>query len=979
MAAAADARPRAPIMLSFSANLGIALTGVVVGYAAMFYYGAGNPSLHTILDTSAGLLDLLVALLLWDISRRSDESWPLFLAIAFTMVAASDLYHLVVVLGTLGLDTADIQLRAGTWGPSAHLLPIGIGASLLLRKRPRSFAVPFAIGLALVAAALVALYLSIPRYTESGFLGIARPNLLLPPLLWAAVGIACWKNRDQSEIAHAIAVTAIILVMAHCAMLYSHAPNDTASMLAHFDKVVGKALLLFNLTQIGAADTARRRQVEKQLTELNRDLDARVAERTAQLQESNERGRLIVDTALDAVVSIDDKGVISAWNPQAERIFGWTSEEALGGLVDQFVMPERFREAHRHGLAGYLATGVGKVLNKRIELTALHRNGREFPVELAITPIRAGDVVTFSAFLRDITERKSAETKLKVQLERLNLLDQITRAIGRRQDMPSIFQVVVRSLEDQLPADFVCIGLHNRIDRTLTVGHVGVSSMALASALAITKGVEIPIDQNGLSRSVGGELVYEPDISAVDFPFPNRLAGQGLGSMVLVPLPIEGEVFGLLIVSRLRRDDFLSTDCEFLKQLGEHVGLAAHQAQMGNRLRQAYDDLRQTQQAVLAQERLRAIGQMASGIAHDINNAISPVAVYTQSLLERDLDLAPEVRDYLEIVGRVVKDVAATVARMRDFYRTDESDADLKPLQLNELVPQVVELTRARWSDMPQQRGIVITVASALEADLPLIMGNASDLRDAATNLMFNAVDALPEGGTITITTKSVRPARGGQPRVQLELADSGAGMDEETRLRCLEPFFTTKGERGTGLGLAMVYGAAQRHKARLEIDSVPGEGTQVRLEFPAGRTRPAKEPARAPDSVVRPLRLLLVDDDPAVLHSTTLVLERDRHAITAVDGGRAAIDALRAAQEAGRSFDLVITDLGMPYVDGNQVASAVRELFPATPVLLLTGWGRRMTDEEEDLANIDFVLPKPLDLSDLRAIFAKLPRNPQS
>jgi signal transduction histidine kinase/ActR/RegA family two-component response regulator len=498
------------------------------------------------------------------------------------------------------------------------------------------------------------------------------------------------------------------------------------------------------------------------------------------------------------------------------------------------------------------------------------------------------------------------------------------------------------------------------------VEHVGISSMALARKLDIEAGVEIAIDQNGLSRAVGGELVYEPDLSAVDFPFPNRLAHPGLRSMVLVPMPVEGEVLGLLIVSRLQRDGFFSTDCEFLKQLGEHVGLAAHQAQLRNRLQQAYDDLRQTQQAVLAQERLRAIGQMASGIAHDINNAISPVAVYTQSLLERDIDLEPEVRDYLEIVGRVIQDVSATVARMRDFYRTDESNADLKPIQLNELVPQVVELTRARWSDMPQQRGIVITVATTLEADLPLIMGNSSELRDAATNLIFNAVDAMPEGGTITIVTQSVRPASGRQPRVQLEIGDSGAGMDEETRLRCLEPFFTTKGERGTGLGLAMVYGAAQRHKALLEIDSVSGEGTRVRLDFPTGKARPPKEPART-RAPIQPLRLLLVDDDPAVLHSTTMVLGRDKHDITAVDGGRAAIDTLRAAHEAGTAFDLVITDLGMPYVDGRKVSASIKAARPATRVIMLTGWGQRMIAEGSTPDHVDQVLSKPPKLRELR------------
>jgi PAS domain S-box-containing protein len=964
--------PRAPPILSFSANLGIALATVFLGYAAMLYYGAEGSSLHTMLDTSVALIAALIALLLWDMSRKSETRRPLFLTITFAMLAVGELMHVVAVLATPWEGEAEVWLRAGTWGPPACLLPIGLGASLLVSKLPRSYGWLFTFGLTLVAIILVVIFLSVPRYTAPGFLGISRPSLIFVPLLWMAVGAAYWKRGRESEIARAIAVTAVVFVMGHIAMLYSRAPSDTPAMLAHFDKVVAEVLLLFNLTQIGIADTVRRRQVEQQLTDLNRDLDTRVAERTAQLQESNERVRLIVDTALDAVIGIDQTGAITAWNPQAETIFGWASQEALGGLVDQFVMPEPFREAHREGLARYLATGEAKVLNKRIELAALHRDGHEFPVELAITPLRAGGTVTFSAFVRDITDRKLAETKLQAQVGRLNLLNQITRAIGRRQDMGSIFQVVVRSLEDQLPADFCCIGLHDRFGHSLVVEHVGATGATTARGLDIATGTGIAIDQNGLARAVKGDVVYEPDLAAIDFPFPNRLARQGLRSLVLAPLPIEGEVFGLLVVARFQDNAFVSGDCEFLKQLGEHVGLAAHQAQLRGRLQEAYDDLKQTQEAVLAQERMRAIGQMASGIAHDINNAISPVAIYTQSLLEREPDLTPEVHDYLEIVGRVIKDVSATVSRMRDFYRPKDRALDFEPLQLNELVPQVVNLTRARWSDMPQRRGVVITVSTMLETDLPLVLGNASELREAMTNLIFNAVDAMPDGGSITVRTETIRSMPGHERRVLLEVADSGCGMNEEARRRCLEPFFTTKDERGTGLGLAMVYGAAQRHKAVLDIDSAPGKGTRIWLEFAAGEIRRAQEQPRVPHEV-RPLRLLIVDDDPSVLRSTVFVLKLDGHDMTAVDGGLAAIDALLTAHAAGKPFDLVITDLGMPYVDGNQVAAKAKELFPTTPILLMTGWGRRMDGEPEAPRYIDFVLPKPPDLEDLRAIFAKV------
>jgi len=1088
-----------PKVLGFAANLAIALAALLLGGGAILYFDAARPALHSMVDTSVTLTGALVALLFWDMSRRTEESWPLFLAISFAYLALGEALHMLTVLGGLGAGlVSDVRLRAGTWGPPAHLLPIGVGASLLLRHRPRSAAWLFAAALGALAILLTLFFFSAQRYAVSSMLGITRPTLILVPLLWIMVGWAYWRQRKEYELARAVAPSALILALAHGLMLFSRAPGDSLALVAHLGKAIGEALLLFNLMQIGAADTVRRRHAEEELLALNRELDARVTARDAEqrrsralieaiiehspaviyvkdlagrylminrryadifqldradvigktdhdlfakdvadaframdvrvarmdrplteeetapladgphsyisvksplrdeagqtyavfgistditdrrraeeaLLASEQRNRLVVESALDAVVTIGSDGTISGWNPQAEATFGWSQAEVVGRAIDEIVMAERFREPHRQGLARYLATGEEQVLNRRVELQAVHRDGHAFPVELSITPIRLGDTVSFTAFVRDITDRYLAAAKLQSQLGRLHLLEQITRAIGQRQDVQSIFQVVVRSLEERMPADFVCISRYDRVGHLLTVAHVGTRSAAVGRELGIVERAEIPIDENGLLRCVSGQLVYEPDIAQVEFPFPRRLAREGLRSLVIAPLMFEDEVFGVLAVARKEPQSFHSADCEFLKQLAGHVALAAQQIQLRDSLQQAYDDLKHTQQAVVAQERLRAIGQMASGIAHDINNAISPVAIYTQALIESEADARPEMRDYLELVLRVTRDIAATVGRMRDFYRSDADDVP-EPLDLNTIVPQVIELTRARWSDMPQQRGVVIAVSSDLEADLPLVMGHAAELREALTNLVFNAVDAMPEGGTITIRTQTRPAGTTGAKQVRLEVADTGAGMTEATRLRCLDPFFTTKGERGTGLGLAMVQGTAQRHKAQLDIDSAPGSGTRVRLDFAAASPKQQRAKPAAPRES-RPLRLLLVDDDPAVLASTVFVLKLSGHDITAADGGDAGIEAVLNARAAEERFDAVITDLGMPYVDGHQVAAAVKEQFPDTPVILLTGWGRRMTSGPDAPAHVDFVLPKPLDLNELRQIFAGLER----
>jgi nitrogen-specific signal transduction histidine kinase/CheY-like chemotaxis protein len=408
--------------------------------------------------------------------------------------------------------------------------------------------------------------------------------------------------------------------------------------------------------------------------------------------------------------------------------------------------------------------------------------------------------------------------------------------------------------------------------------------------------------------------------------------------------------------------------------LSEHVALAARQAELNSALQMAYDDLRRSQQTTMQQERLRALGQIASGIAHDINNAISPVSLYTESLLEREPNLSERARSYLTTIQRAIEDVAGTVARMREFYRQREPQVSLSRVDLNVTVQQALQLTQARWSDLPQKKGVMIEVKTDLAPAPAEVMVAEGEMRDALTNLIFNAVDAMPDGGTLTIRTRRIEPTSVEEARrVHIEIDDTGVGMDEATQRRCLEPFFTTKGERGSGLGLAMVYGMITRHSAELQLESTPGRGSTFRLIFAAaGGLIP--EQVAAPISIEpRPLRILLVDDDPLLIASLQEVLLNDGHDVTAANGGEAGVDAFIATSQSSAPFDIVVTDLGMPYLDGRRVAAAVKAASPNTPVILLTGWGQRLIAEGDVPPHVDRVLNKPPRLMDLRTALRDL------
>jgi signal transduction histidine kinase/ActR/RegA family two-component response regulator len=567
---------------------------------------------------------------------------------------------------------------------------------------------------------------------------------------------------------------------------------------------------------------------------------------------------------------------------------------------------------------------------------------------------------------REVGVRHAAEVRALTQLERLDLLRRITRAIAERQDLDSIFQVVVRSIEEHLPADFAALCTH--VDGVLTVTRVGARSEQLALELAMPPQARIEIDQNGLARCLAGHQVYEPDTAAVDFPFPQRLARAGLRSMVIVPLTLESRsgVFAVLVAARRTAHAFSSAESEFLRQLCEHVSLAANQAQLHASLQQAYEHLQRTQVQALEQERLRALGQLASGIAHDINNAISPVTIYVESLLTYETGFSERARGQLEIIQRAIDDVARTVARMGEFSRRRPTESELRPVDLERILREVLDLTRARWSDMPQQRGVVIRTRIENSVGGATAMAIESEMREALVNLVLNAIDAMPEGGTLTLRSGTT-PADDKKPgRVFVEVTDTGIGMDEETRRRCLEPFFTTKGERGTGLGLAMVYGIAQRHDMEIDITSVRGTGTSFRLTFPVRVVNTAAAELR---SRRRPknTRMLLIDDDPLLLTTLRDMLVQEGHEVAIAGGGKQGVDAFLEAHKSAQPFSVVITDLGMPHFDGRAVAAAIAAASPGTPVIMLTGWGQRLSATGEQPPEVIAVLDKPPKLAELR------------
>jgi signal transduction histidine kinase/ActR/RegA family two-component response regulator len=397
------------------------------------------------------------------------------------------------------------------------------------------------------------------------------------------------------------------------------------------------------------------------------------------------------------------------------------------------------------------------------------------------------------------------------------------------------------------------------------------------------------------------------------------------------------------------------------------------EVRLSDGIKKAYEELRRTQEVVVQQERLRALGQMASGVAHDVNNALTPIVGYSELLMSLTPAMPDPAMRALNVIKKSGEDIARIVARMREFYRRRDSNEQLSRVEINALVEEVIELTRPRWRDLSQRQGVSINIVRDLAADLPNLLGDPSELREAFTNLIFNSVDALPTGGNITFATRAVPgpiSKKTGLPaaQIQIEVRDNGVGMDEKTRQRCLEPFFSTKAKHGgTGLGLAMVYGMVQRHEGVITIDSAPGKGTCMQLTLPVREELSAAAPQSAPRlRQQRSLHVLCIDDELMIRDILNESLKIFNHRVTVAASGKDGIDLFRSAMLRNQPYEAVITDLGMPEMDGHQVARIIKAESPQTPVIMLTGWGTIMKEEGETAPEVDAIMAKPARIDEL-------------
>jgi PAS domain S-box-containing protein len=451
------------------------------------------------------------------------------------------------------------------------------------------------------------------------------------------------------------------------------------------------------------------------------------------------------------------------------------------------------------------------------------------------------------------------------------------------------------------------------------------------------------------------------DESSIFAPVRDRMARNATDQIFARP---DGSYFPVDYVSTpmIEREQLTGLVVSFNDITERHRSEAALQ-RSHRRLEETLVQLKATQRQVLQQERLRAMGQMASGIAHDFNNSLSPIVGFAELLLRRP-DLPKETaQSYVQLINTAARDATSVIRRLRELYRERSETTPEAPVDLRRCIDEVVALTQPRWKSEALGRGVTIQIATDI-ADLPVILGDAAGIREMLANLIFNAVDAMPQGGTISVR------ARGEGGDVRLDVTDTGIGMSEDVRQRCLEPFFSTKGQHGTGLGLSLVHATVEQHRGTLTVESEPGRGTTFAIRFPLHGRPAASRPDPVAAAPPRELRVLVVEDDPMVRLGVVAQLSTQGHFVDTAANGREGLDKFMSGR-----FDLVVTDRAMPEMGGDELAASIERLAPDTPVIMLTGFGDLMQAKGEQPAGVDAVVGKPVTLDALAGAIQQVRR----
>ena len=648
--------------------------------------------------------------------------------------------------------------------------------------------------------------------------------------------------------------------------------------------------------QAGAVDYIRKDNLTRLVPVVERELRAAQTRRERQQaeaaqRESQARKSAMLDSALDCIVTIDHDGRVFEWNPAAERTFGYRRAEVIGRELAEIIIPPALRERHRQGLARYLSTGEGSILGKRIELTALRADGAEFPVELSITLVKTEGSPIFTGFIRDITERKRAEETLR-RTEEL-----YRRAITAASAVPY--------LRDYKTESFAFVG-------------EGIQQLTGYSAGEMTPQLWESMVQETIMRGAAAGLSMEEAI---------RRTRSG---------EMKHWQSDCIITTREGKKRWVAdSSVEMVNERGETTGSIGILMDITER-RQIEEQLRQFQ-------KMESFGQLAAGVAHDFNNILAVIQGHTDMMLGGIVE-GNDTEESLKQVAAAAKRATNLTRQLLAFSRKQEMQT--QDMNLNEVVNGMVKM-------LERLLGARIALQFVPARDLPAVYGDVGMMEQVLLNLGVNARDAMPRGGQLVISTarrtidepyvQRNPEARAGD-FVCLSVGDTGCGIEPEILPRIFEPFFTTKEVgKGTGLGLATVYGIVRQHQGWIEVESQVGRGTRFDVFLPASSraAAPWVESVASAEARGHGETILIAEDELALRRLAVRVLRNLGYEVLEAASG---MEAIRVWEQHGRKVDLLLADLVLPdSMTGRELAKQMAAHASGLKVIYTSGYNPEM------------------------------------
>lgn len=527
-----------------------------------------------------------------------------------------------------------------------------------------------------------------------------------------------------------------------------------------------------------------------------------------------------------------------------------------------------------------------------------------------------------------------------LQTERLSIVAEIAADLTILQSTPSLLEQIVQTLGKRLGHIYVGIALVE--DSELVLKAVYDPEMYHPNHTHLRLKADEGIAGKVVTSAAG---VIIPDLSK----HQDYIGTPGImNSAIIVPIKANTRTLGVINIENTQVNAFTKRDLELLQTFAHQVAVALENARL-------YQMLREAQEQLVQSERLRAVGELAAGVAHNFNNVLTCIIGYTE-LLQGESTLKP-FDSQLNIIMQSAHQGAVIARRLQDFTRL-RPNTTLNPVDIKEIIDQALQITEPRWSVSLNESSSSIQVVQNL-SDIPVVSGNMSELTDVFTNLIMNAVDAMPDGGVLTLETTTAGDY------VQITITDTGIGMSSEEATRVFEPFYTTKGPAlGLGLGLSVVHGIISRHLGSIHLKTRPNQGSTFTISLPV-RTVEQTDADYNRFHEVPQQRILIIDDEEEIQHMMShMLLDHDVHTTSAGDKGIQLFQKLR--------HDVIFTDIGMPGLSGWNVAHVVHQIDPTAVVVAVTGWGTHFASGQRQVSDVDLFLAKPFTREELLVVLSK-------